>query len=74
MNKIISKVIHTFSAFVVACALGALINGALVMLSYLIFTSPESHEIIDLYGSNNGLYFVTVTLLIGMVWYLYASL
>jgi hypothetical protein len=67
MKNIISKVIHTFSAFIVACALGALINAAFVMLGYLLFTSPESHEVIDSYGGSNGLYFVTVTLIIGMV-------
>jgi len=67
MDNILSKATHTFSAFIVACAIGALINAALVILSYVIITSPESHKIIDSYGRNNGVYFLIVTLILGLL-------
>ena len=67
MSNIIRKAAHAFSAYTVACGIGMLLNGAIVLLAYKIFTSPESHEIIDSYSGNNGLYFVTVTLILGLV-------
>jgi uncharacterized membrane protein YdjX (TVP38/TMEM64 family) len=67
MENILSKATHTISAFIVASAIGALINAALVMLSYVVFTGPESHKIIDSYGNNNGVYFLIVTLILGLL-------
>ena len=67
MKNTISRAIHIFYAYIVACALGMLINGAMVLLAYTVFTSTESHKAIDSYGSYNGLLFVTVTLILGLV-------
>ena len=69
MNNFMYKTVHTLYAYTVASALGMLLNAALLFLAYTLFTSPESKILLDAYGSNNGLYFVVVTLLLGLLFF-----
>lgn len=67
MKHNIARVIHAFYAYTVACALGTFVNAASVLLAYASFANPKSHEILHAYFGNNGLYFIVVTLILGLV-------
>ena len=71
--KILYKIVHSFYAYTVACALGLLVNGAFLLLAYSIFTSDSSKEILKSYGANNGIYVFVVTLILGAIFYPFTS-
>lgn len=67
MKHNIARVIHAFYAYSVACALGTFANAAVVLLVSATFANPNTLEILNAYFGNNGLYFIGVTLIIGLV-------
>jgi hypothetical protein len=54
---------------IVALALGAMTNFGLFMIAKSIFTSQDSIDLLNSYGTNFDTAFVAVTLLLGLCFY-----
>ena len=71
--KSLYKIIHLLYAYTVACALGLLVNAALIFLAYNIFPSGKSKEILEAYVGNDGIFVFVVTLIFGIFFYKYTK-
>ena len=71
--NLLYKIIHSLYAYTAACALGLLVNGALIFAFHNIFTSGPSKKILDAYVQNDGVYVFVVTLIFGIIFYKYTK-
>lgn len=67
MGNMFYKVIHLLYAYIIACALGALVNGGIVLYLNSFEAGSRSQEILKIFSSNHGIYIIFATLIIGLV-------
>ena len=66
MKEIAYKLVHTFYAYIAACAVATLIHGLIIFLIHLLLTPPKNEELISLYTGSDGTHLFTIILITGL--------